>query len=143
MMDDFDTLLARLRDCTIRAADLALGPSSGHAQHAGRETAVDQPGPATRAHESGVPWNDPSGAPLRDWLQMPPNDFYDKFKIAIVPMGCCYPGADAKGGDKPPCTKCARKWHPSPLAGLPNVELMILIGHYTQKRYLEKCRKKL
>jgi hypothetical protein len=72
MMDDFDTLLARLRDCTIRAADLALGPSSGHAQHAGRETAVDQPGPATRAHESGVPWNDPSGAPLRDWLQIPP-----------------------------------------------------------------------
>lgn len=73
---------------------------------------------------------------------MTPDDFYDESKIAIVPMGFCYPGADAKGGDKPPRPECETEWHPPLLAGLPNVELTILIGKYAQKRYLEKRRKK-
>ena len=98
--------------------------------------------PGTRVHESGVPWNDPSGERLRDWLQMKPDDFYDESNIAIMPMGFCYPGADTKGGDKPPRPECAPEWHPPILAGLPNVELTILIGQYAQKRYLEGRRKK-
>jgi len=141
-MDDFNALLTRVRDCTICAADLPLGPRPIVRGTPDAKLLLIGQAPGTRVHESGVPWNDPSGERLRDWLQMTPDDFYDESKIAIVPMGFCYPGADAKGGDKPPRPECAPEWHPPLLAGLPNVELTILIGQYAQKRYLEKRRKK-
>ena len=141
-MDDFNALLTRVRDSTICAADLPLGPRPiVRGTPDGKPLLIGQ-APGTRVHASGVPWNDPSGERLRDWLQMTPDVFYDESKIAIVPMGFCYPGADAKGGDKPPRPECAPEWHPPLLAGLPNVELTILIGQYAQKRYLEKRRKK-
>jgi uracil-DNA glycosylase len=140
-MDDFNALLTRVRDCTICAADLPLGPRPIVRGTPDAKLLLIGQAPGTRVHESGVPWNDPSGERLRDWLQMTPDDFYDESKIAIVPMGFCYPGADAKGGDKPPRPECAPEWHPPLLAGLPNVELTILIGQYAQKRYLEKRRK--
>lgn len=142
MTDDFDALLSRVRDCTICAADLPLGPRPVVPGTPDAKLLLIGQAPGTRVHESSVPWNDPSGERLRDWLQMTPDDFYDESKIAIVPMGFCYPGADAKGGDKPPRPECAPEWHPPLLAGLPNVELTILIGQYAQKRYLEKRRKK-
>jgi uracil-DNA glycosylase len=141
-MDDFNALLTRVRDCTICAADLPLGPRPIVRGTPDAKLLLIGQAPGTRVHKSGVPWNDPSGERLRDWLQMTPDDFYDESKIAIVPMGFCYPGADAKGGDKPPRPECAPEWHPPLLAGLPNVELTILIGQYAQKRYLEKRRKK-
>ena len=140
-MDDFNALLTRVRDCTICAADLPLGPRPIVRGTPDAKLLLIGQAPGTRVHESGVPWNDPSGERLRDWLQMTPDDLYDESKIAIVPMGFCYPGADAKGGDKPPRPECAPEWHPPLLAGLPNVELTILIGQYAQKRYLEKRRK--
>lgn len=140
-MDDFNALLTRVRDCTICAADLPLGPRPIVRGTPDAKLLLIGQAPGTRVHESGVPWNDPSGERLRDWLQMTPDDFYDESKIAIVPMGFCYPGADAKGGDKPPRPECAPEWHPPLLAGLPNVELTILIDQYAQKRYLEKRRK--
>ena len=141
-MDDFNALLTRVRDCTICAADLPLGPRPIVRGTPDAKLLLIGQAPGTRVHESGVPWNDPSGERLRDWLQMTPDDFYDESKIAILPMGFCYPGDDAKGGDKPPRPECAPEWHPPLLAGLPNVELTILIGQYAQKRYLEKRRKK-
>ena len=141
-MDDFNALLTRVRDCTICAADLPLGPRPIVRGTPDAKLLLIGQAPGTRVHESGVPWNDPSGERLRDWLQMTPDDFYDESKIAIVPLSFCYPGADAKGGDKPPRPECAPEWHPPLLAGLPNVELTILIGQYAQKRYLEKRRKK-
>jgi uracil-DNA glycosylase len=141
-MDDFNALLTRVRDCTICAADLPLGPRPIVRGTPDAKLLLIGQAPGTRVHESGFPWNDPSGERLRDWLQMTPDNFYDESKTAIVPMGFCYPGADAKGGDKPPRPECAPEWHPPLLAGLPNVELTILIGQYAQKRYLEKRRKK-
>ena len=105
-------------------ADLLIGQASG-----------------TRVHEPGISWNDASGERLRDWLQMSADDFYNESKIAIVPMGFCYPGVDAKG-DKPPRHECAPEWHPQLLAALPNVQLTLLIGQYAQRRYLAKSRKK-
>lgn len=142
MAEEFDALLTRIRDCSICAAELPLGPRPVVRGTPDAQLLLIGQAPGTRVHESGIPWNDPSGERLRDWLQISADDFYDESKIAIVPMGFCYPGVDAKGGDKPPRRECAPEWHPSILAGLQNIKLTLLIGQYAQKRYLEKRRKK-
>ncbi len=93
--------------------------------------------PGKRVHETGIPWNDPSGDRLREWLQISEEDFYNPNHIAIIPMGFCYPGK-GKSGDLPPRKECAPLWHPQLLPLLPNIELTLLIGQYAQQRYLEK-----
>ena len=98
--------------------------------------------PGTKVHESGVPWNDPSGDRLRDWLQVDRDTFYDEGRIAIVPMGFCCPGRAKSGGDAPPRPECAPLWHERVLGGLPNVELTMLVGTYAQAHYLGKRRHK-
>lgn len=98
--------------------------------------------PGTRVHETGVPWNDPSGDRLRQWLDMDRERFYDGRRIAIAPMGFCYPGRDGKGGDKPPSPDCAPAWHPPLLDALPHIALTLLVGSYAQKHYLGGGRKK-
>ena len=97
--------------------------------------------PGTRVHESGVPWDDRSGERLRDWLAVDPASFYDEARIAIVPMGFCYPGRNPRGGDEPPRPECAPLWHPPLLAALPTVELTLLVGLYAQARYLGPKRR--
>jgi uracil-DNA glycosylase len=98
--------------------------------------------PGTRVHETGIPWNDRSGERLRDWLQLSGEVFYDERRVAIVPMGFCYPGVDARGGDKPPRPECAPLWHPPLRAALSQVDLTLLVGMYAQQRYLGKDRQK-
>lgn len=88
-----------------------------------------------------MPWDDPSGRQLRKWLGVTDEVFYDETKIALVPMGFCYPGK-GKTGDLPPRTECAPQWHKPLLDKLPNVELVILIGMYAQKYYLGKDAKR-
>ena len=97
--------------------------------------------PGTRVHETGVPWNDPSGDRLRSWLDLGREVFYDESRIAIVPMGFCYPGRDLRGGDRPPRPECAPLWHPPLRAALPNIELTLLVGSYAQAYYLGKRRR--
>lgn len=96
--------------------------------------------PGTKVHETGIPWDDPSGDRLRDWLGIGPDIFYDDGKIAIIPMGFCYPGRLEKGGDKPPRPECAPAWHEKLLTLLPNIELTLLVGMYAQKHYLAEKR---
>lgn len=91
--------------------------------------------PGRRVHETGIPWNDPSGIRLREWLQVDDATFYDASQIAIMPMGFCFPGT-GKSGDLPPRPECAAAWHERLLAELPQVELTLLIGQYAQARYL-------
>ena len=98
--------------------------------------------PGTRVQETGIPWNDPSGDRLRQWLEMDKDIFYDEEKIAIVPMGFCYPGRDKNGSDLPPRPECAPTWHPPITEALKNIQLTLLIGGYAQKYYLGKARKK-
>jgi uracil-DNA glycosylase len=98
--------------------------------------------PGTRVHETGIPWNDPSGDRLRDWLQMDREVFYDENQIAIIPMGFCYPGR-GKGGDLPPRPECAPQWHERLLAELPDLQLTLLVGQYAQKYYLPSPGKTL
>jgi len=98
-------------------------------------------GPGRRVHETGIPWNDPSGDVLRGWLAMQRTDFYDTSRIAIVPTGLCYPGT-VNGADLPPCAECAPLWQPRFRAALPEIRLTLLVGGYAQKYYLKDRRKK-
>jgi uracil-DNA glycosylase len=92
--------------------------------------------PGTKVHETGIPWNDASGERLRLWLNLSRDQFYDISRIAIMPMGFCYPGRLPNGGDAPPRPECAPAWHDKFLALMPHLALTILIGGYAQTRYL-------
>lgn len=142
MSESFDALLARVRGCTLCAGYLPLGPRPVLRGTTAARLLIIGQAPGTRVHETGIPWNDASGERLRDWLALPPATFYDESRVAIVPMGFCYPGVDARGGDRPPRPECAPQWHPPLLAGLARVELTLLVGQYAQRRYLGKSRRK-
>jgi len=99
--------------------------------------------PGRKVHETGIPWNDPSGDLLREWLQLTREQFYDESCIAIIPTGLCYPGSE-KGSDLPPRPECAPHWHPRLRAALPQIKLTLLIGQYAQRYYLgKKCKRTL
>jgi uracil-DNA glycosylase len=87
-------------------------------------------------HQTGIPWNDPSGNRLREWLGIDRETFYDESRIAIVPMGFCYPGTDKHGADNPPRPECAPLWQRRFLALMPQIELTLLIGSYAQVFHL-------
>lgn len=97
--------------------------------------------PGTRVHASGTPFTDPSGDRLRDWMGVAPDEFYDVARIAIVPMGFCFPGLDAKGGDLPPRRECAERWRRDLFELLPQMELTLLVGQYAQAWHLGAARK--
>ncbi len=133
-------LLREVRACTICAPDLPLGPRPVLRGTATARLLIIGQAPGTRVHESGIPWNDRSGDVLRGWLDMGPEEFYDESRIAIIPMGFCYPGVDrrngSRGGDNPPRPECAPRWHDRLLAQLPAIQLTLLVGQYAQAHYL-------
>lgn len=92
--------------------------------------------PGMKVYQSGRPFTDPSGDRLRDWMGVSETVFYDRDKIAIVPMAFCFPGYNAKGSDLPPPQICAKTWHDRVMTFLPDVSLTLLIGGHSQKRYL-------
>ena len=92
--------------------------------------------PGVRVHTSGTPFTDPSGDRLRAWLALSPHEFYDQRRVAIVPMGFCFPGHDASGGDLPPRRECARTWHERLFALMPQLELILAVGSYAQRWHL-------
>lgn len=98
--------------------------------------------PGTRVHASGTPFTDPSGDRLRDWMGVKPEEFYDVSRIAIVPMGFCFPGLDAKGGDLPPRRECASRWRAPLFDLMPQVEMVLAVGQYAQAWHLGAARKK-
>ncbi|TYC63243.1 uracil-DNA glycosylase family protein [Rhodobacterales bacterium] len=98
--------------------------------------------PGTRVHKSGRPFTDPSGDRLRSWMGIDPDTFYDADRLAIVPMGFCFPGHDAKGGDLPPRPECRKTWHDGLFAAMPQLELILVIGQYAQAYHLGAARKK-
>jgi uracil-DNA glycosylase len=95
--------------------------------------------PGTRVHASGRPFTDPSGVRLRQWLGIGEEIFYDPVKVAIVSMGFCFPGLDAKGGDLPPRRECAEAWRERLFHRLPNLELVLLVGQYAQAWHLDRA----
>jgi uracil-DNA glycosylase len=139
-MNRLARVVAEVRACTL-CTDLPLGPRPVlRAKPSARVLIIGQ-APGTKVHETGIPWNDRSGDRLREWLGLDRDTFYDEGRIAIVPMGFCYPGRDAHGGDLPPRPQCAPTWHPKVVPLLRKVELTLLIGAYAQRRYLGDRRK--
>lgn len=142
MTDSLQALLEEIRRCRICEADLPLGPRPVLRVRPTARLLIIGQAPGTRVHETGIPWNDRSGDRLRDWLALDRETFYDEDRVAIMPMGFCYPGRDSRGGDSPPRPECAPAWHDQVLAALPGIELTLLVGAYAQKRYLGKRRGK-
>lgn len=140
-----DSVLERVcreaRACRLCERHLPLGPKPVfHVGATARLLIVGQ-APGRRVHATGVPWNDPSGDNLRAWIALDRTAFYDTARIAIVPVGLCFPGT-ANGGDLPPRPECAPLWQPRFRAALPRIRLTLLIGRYAQAYYLGKRRKK-
>jgi len=131
MTKSLDLLLAEVRSCRECEAHLPLGPRPVLAAHPDARILIIGQAPGIRVHNSGVPWNDPSGERLRDWMGISREEFYDESTIAIVPMGFCYPGT-GHSGDLPPRPECAQLWHDRILAELTNIKLTLLIGRYAQ-----------
>jgi uracil-DNA glycosylase len=135
-----EKLLQEVRGCRACEAYLPLGPRpilqiSGSA----RILIVGQ-APGIAVHRTGIPWNDPSGKTLRAWMGVDEAVFYDARRIAIIPMGYCYPGR-GKSGDLPPRRECAELWLDKLLGYLPDIELTLLIGQYAQRHFLASRRK--
>jgi len=133
--EDTQALIARVRQCDLCAEHLPLGPRPVLQYHPKARILVAAQAPGRRVHETGLPFNDPSGDRLRDWMGISRETFYTPEQIAIIPMGLCYPGK-GKSGDLPPRPECAPTWREALLAGLPRVELTLVIGQYAQAYHL-------
>jgi uracil-DNA glycosylase len=124
-------LLEEVRACTVCTAHLPLGPRPVLQMHPDARVLIVGQAPGRRVHQSGLPFNDPSGDRLRDWLGVTRDVFYDERRIALLPMGFCYPGT-GESGDLPPRPECARLWRARLLAELKRLELTIVLGQYAQ-----------
>ncbi len=127
-------LLEEIRSCEVCTEHLPLGPRPVVSAHRDARLLIIGQAPGKRVHESGVPWDDPSGDRLRKWLGIDEKRFYGK-RIALVPMGFCYPGT-GRSGDLPPRRECAELWHEKLLDKLPNVKLTLLLSRHAQRYYL-------
>lgn len=129
-----ETILAEVaaaaRACRVCEAFLPLGPRPVFRGSTTARVLIVGQAPGTKVHATGVPWNDPSGDRLRLWLQMDRDAFYDETRIAIVPMGLCYPGRLPNGGDAPPRPECAPLWRERLVGAMPAIRLTLLVGMY-------------
>lgn len=132
-----EELLREVRSCSHCKQHLPHGPRPVVIAHPDARILIIGQAPGTKVHASGIPWDDASGKRLRLWTGLSNKEFYDPTKLAIMPMGFCYPGK-GKSGDLPPRPECAPMWHEKILAHLPNVRLTLLIGQYEQQYYLLK-----
>ncbi len=133
--ETFDSLLRAVRACRVCEAHLPLGPRPILQASATARILIVGQAPGAKVHASGIPWSDRSGERLRDWMGIDADIFYDATRIAIVPMGLCYPGR-AASGDLPPRRECAPLWHARLIAHMPQIELTLLIGGYAQGHFL-------
>ncbi len=131
-------LLGEVRACRVCAKDLPLGPRPVLRGRASARLLVLSQAPGTRVHETGLSFNDRSGERLREWMGVDRDTFYDESRVAIMPMGFCYPGRYEAGGDLPPRPECAPLWHAKVLAKLPRIELTLLVGSYAIIYYIKE-----
>jgi len=136
-----EDLLEEISGCEICKAYLPLGPNPVVTASRNSEIMIVGQAPGTRVHKTGIPWNDPSGDRLREWMGLSRADFYDTERIALVPMAFCYPGR-GKSGDLPPRKECAPQWHELILTSMPKIKLIMLVGSYSINYYLGKRKKK-
>ena len=138
---ELDRLLASVRACRVCVET----PSGKPLRHEPRPVlrasrmarlGVCSQAPGTRVHASGIPFTDASGDRLRGWMGVTPQEFYDEVRVAIIPMGFCFPGQDAKDADLPPRAECAALWHRDLFAAMPQLELVLAVGSYAQNWHL-------
>jgi len=132
-------LLTEIRACSVCAAHLPLGPWPVIQAGPGARLLIVGQAPGAQVHRSGIPWDDKSGDRLRTWLGIDRTTFYDAARIALMPMGFCYPGR-GRSGDLPPRKECAELWHNRLLNQLGSIELTLLVGDHAQRRFLGKNR---
>ena len=138
-MSSFRSLLRDVRACTLCAADLPLGPRPVLQVHPKARILIAGQAPGRRVHESGVPFDDASGDRLREWLGVTRETFYDPERIAILPMGFCFPGT-GRSGDLPPRPECAPAWRQALLAHLKSLKLTLVVGQYAQAYHFGDAR---
>ena len=136
----FAELLTEVRSCRACEQQLPFEPRPLLVAATTARLLIVGQAPGARAHESGIPWNDSSGERLRKWMDVDHRHFYDERRIAIIPMGYCYPGR-GRSGDLPPRRECASLWLDQLLEHLPRLQLTLLIGQYAQRHYLGSRRK--
>jgi uracil-DNA glycosylase len=136
----FTSLIREIRDCTVCAAHLPLGPRPiVRGTPAARILVISQ-APGTRVHETGLSFDDRSGDRLRDWMGVDRAFFYDESRVAVMGMGFCYPGRAPNGGDLPPRPECAPLWHPRLRPHFAGARLTLLVGGYAVRYYLPQTR---
>jgi uracil-DNA glycosylase len=133
---EFEALIAEVRACTACAGLLPLGPRPVFQMSQTATLLIASQAPGTKVHESGIPFSDASGDRLREWTGLSEEQFYKPAKVAILPMGLCYPGRAKNGGDAPPRAECAPLWRGRLLAAMPAIRLTLLIGSYAQNHVL-------
>lgn len=131
----FSQLLKEVRSCELCQSVLPQGPRPILQLHPQASILIAGQAPGRKVHETGIPFDDPSGERLRQWLGVTRETFYDERKVAILPMGFCYPGTGLSG-DLPPRLECADNWRAQLLAQLPNLQLTLVIGQYAQAYHL-------
>ncbi|MEL7109421.1 MAG: uracil-DNA glycosylase family protein [Pseudomonadota bacterium] len=136
MSTDLHEFVDEIRACQLCASDMERAPRPILQVSSTAKILIAGQAPGNLAMESGRPFTDPSGDRLRDWLQIDEATFYDESKVAIVPMGFCFPGYDKNGGDIPPMKRCAKTWHQPLFERLPQIELKVLIGGYAQRWHI-------
>lgn len=136
-----ENLLVEIENCTLCAKKLPLGPRPIVAAHPKSKLVIIGQAPGAVVHRTGIAWDDKSGENLRRWLGIDSSIFYDAQKVAIIPMGFCYPGR-GKSGDNPPTKECAPTWHNALLERIEDPSLILLIGKYAQDYYLGKTSKR-
>ena len=146
MTDALDMLTGRIAACRICADRFAATETAHEPRPVVRPSATARlliagQAPGARVHKSGVPFDDPSGDRLRDWMGVDRDTFYDRSRVAIVPMAFCFPGYDTRGSDLPPPKVCAATWREDLIAAMPQVELTLLVGQYAQGWHIRGERK--
>jgi len=131
-----NVLLSEIRSCTICAEHLPLGPRPLLQAASSARLLIIGQAPGSVAHNTGIAWNDRSGQRLREWLGIDDDTFYDPKRVALVPMGFCFPGT-GKGGDLPPRPECAQAWHERLQSALKKIELTILVGRYALEHNID------
>lgn len=136
-MTSLTSLINDVRTCTLCAEYLPLSPRPVFQVHASARILIAGQAPGKKVHETGIPFNDPSGDRLRTWMGISHETFYDPMQVAILPMGFCFPGT-GKSGDLPPRRECAAAWRAALLSHLKNLKLTLALGQYAQAYHLPK-----
>ncbi len=136
---DTAALKREIAACTHCAQHLPLGPRPVVQFSPTSRLLIIGQAPGTKVHESGIPWNDASGKRLCEWTGLTLEKLHDPARVAIMPMGFCYPGK-GKSGDLPPRPECAPLWHARVLAALPQDRLTLLVGSHAIRHYLPEAK---